>query len=80
MMRTQPRARCANNFGILMNVVSPFFFHFFILFFSPLKRGGRTMQGVVEQYDAADRPRLQYIFYGLLFYKSKFLLYNANID
>ena len=25
MMRTQPRARCANNFGILMNVVSPFF-------------------------------------------------------
>ena len=38
------------------------------------------MQGVVEQYDAADRPRLQYIFYGLLFYKSKFLLYNANID
>ncbi len=39
----------------------------------PLKRGCRTMQGVVEQYDAADRPRLQYIFYGLLFYQSKLL-------
>lgn len=35
------------------------------------KRGCRTMQGVVEQYDAADRPRLQHIFYGLFFYQSK---------
>lgn len=38
---------------------------------SILQRGCRTMQGVVEQYDAANRPRLQYIFYGLLFYQSK---------
>lgn len=42
------------------------------LLYRRIERGGRAMPKVEQQHHPADRPSIQHIFYGLLFYTGKF--------